>query len=331
MAPVVVDRAELPDEVAEVLAELGLGGAARREVGLVVGPPETVDRAERPHLEAVVVLAHDEVDEHELHHVEHSDGRAFPKPLEGGDLAFEETRLRPAAALRELALGAGDAAVDEAQDRRRHHLLGTVERRIRTRVHARLHAGEPELEDHVPVGRGMVVVAVRLAAARGDPAARVGQPGRRLGAVHLPLARRDDLRHRTVEAVPAGDGGEAVETREAKRRVVHEVVDEARLHHGPWLLLLPSGEGAVREARGGVRHVHAPLPLEVGGHVVDLRGTRRARDGRLESPAVIDDVSGERQDRGRGEQAGKVSHRRTGSFFSGMVSFIPSARYFERA
>ena len=325
--------------MAEVLAELGLGGASRREVGLVVGPPETVDRAERPHLEAVVVLAHDEVDEHELHHVEHGDGRTLPEPLEGGDLALEEARLRPAAALRELALGAGDATVDEAQDRRRRPLLGTVERRVRTRVHARLHAGEPELEDHVPVGRGMVVVAVRLAAARGDPAARVGQPGRRLGAVHLPLARRDDLRHRAVEAVPAGDGGEAVEAREAERGVVHEVVDEARLHHGPRLLLLPLGEDgvepllevAVREARGGVGHVHAPLPLEIGGHVVDAGGTRRARDGRLETPAIVYDVGGERQDRGRGEQAGKVSHRRTGSFFSGMVSFIPSARYFERA
>ena len=154
VAPVVVDGPELPDEVAEVLAELGLRRAAGREVGLVVGPPANIDVVECAHLEVVERLGEDEVHHRELHHVEHRLRRPRAQAFERRDLALHPVRTGVGMRLRSC-----DEAVEEAHHRGGGPLLGAVERRVlRVGVHARLHAGEAELQDVDPVRRGVVEV-----------------------------------------------------------------------------------------------------------------------------------------------------------------------------
>ena len=280
MAPVVVDGAELPDEVAEVLAELGLRGAARREVGLVVGPPADVDVVERAHLEVVERLGEDEVHHRELHDVEDRLRRPHAQALERGDLLLHPRRARVGVRFRRR-----DQAVEEAHHRGGGPLLGAVERRVpRVGVDARLHAGEADLQDVHPVGRGVVEVLADRGAALlvhlGDGRAQAG----RILVVHVRRMAPEEGVHRSAVAVPCRDGGEAVVLREADRHVVHEEVEAARGDVVPVLLAgLPAGllrdlhharaERVVVEARLRVGEVRAPLPLEVRRLVGDRRRT----------------------------------------------------------
>ena len=152
LAEVVVDGAPLPPEVAQLVAELGLGGASGGEVGAVVGREDAVEVGERAHLEAVEVLAHHpfEVDEHQR--LVGGAGRAVAEVREGGGLGGE------AGTGRGLVRAAG--VVGEAFDEADRRVGGDAPRVVvggvlPVREEPVAHAGEAEREDVVPVGRAV--------------------------------------------------------------------------------------------------------------------------------------------------------------------------------
>ena len=293
VAPVVVDGPELPDEVAEFLAELGLRGAPRREVGLVVRPPAHVDVVERAHLEVVERLGEDEVHHRELHDVKNRLRRPHAQALERGDFLPHPRRIRVGMRLRRH-----DQAVEEAHHRGGGLAFSAVERRVpRVGIGARLHAGETEFQDVDPVRRGVVEVladrGTTLLVHLGDGGAKAG----RILVVNVRRMAPEDGAHRTAMAVPRGNGRKPVVLREPDRDVVHKVVEAPRGHVVPVLLAgfparffhdfhHPRAERIVVHARLRVGEVRAPFPLEVRRLVGNRRRTL-FRPCRVLVPSVI--------------------------------------------
>ena len=80
--PVIVDGAELPEEVTEILAELSLRRTPCRKIRLIIRPPADVDIVKRPHLEVVERFGEDEVHHRELHDVKHRFRRSDAQTLQ---------------------------------------------------------------------------------------------------------------------------------------------------------------------------------------------------------------------------------------------------------
>ena len=279
LAPVVVDRTPLPEEVRELLAELGLGGAAGRDVCLVVGPERLVDDRERPRLHGLKVLAEDEVEVDELHHVVGGLRRPVAEARERLGLA-DRTCAATCAALR-------NEAVQQAVNRLRRHQLGPVVGHVvlPVRAQAALHPGETERQDLVPLGDDVVEVLPHGVPPNGVALVDAGPHLGVVLLVDLAVAASGDGVHRAVIAVPQRKRGEPVERRHVDRHVVAEPREARGLHDVPRLLRLQlAREGEylglslrLVHARRRVGHVHAPLPFEVARLVRERGNGRRGR------------------------------------------------------
>ena len=279
LPPVVVDGAPLPEEVRELLAELGLGGAPCGEVGAVVGPERVVYDREGARLHALEVLAQDEVQVDELHRVVDRLRRPLPQPFDALRLA-----KRPPAAARTALRG---EPREEPVDRvGRRSLRAVVRQLVLPVVHEALpHPREAKRQHLVPFRYYVVEVLphrpspdrVPLVDAR----AHLGVELRRYRRV--PPAR--DAAHRPPVAIPERERREPVKRRDVDGHVVAEPRKACGLDDVPGLLGLQlvrnrqdplPGRRSVDASRR-VGHVHAPFPLDVARLVRERRHGRRRR------------------------------------------------------